>query len=114
MGRIEAIVASAAEGKLNRAIVDAWCVSIPGGRASAFNEIALAIAKAFNAGDLTFEQADDGMNTIYGMMVEQDCVIQPASLIYEAFDAGEYDHGNGKDPIDTYTRPAIKEILEES
>jgi len=32
--------------------------------------------------------------------------------IYEAFDAGECDRGDGQDPIESYTKPEIRRILE--
>jgi len=32
--------------------------------------------------------------------------------IYEAFDAGECDRGDGQDPIEAYTKPQIRRILE--
>jgi hypothetical protein len=38
-----------------------------------------------------------------------------AREIYEAFDAGEYTHQNDRpneDPVEKYTRPRIKDILE--
>ena len=34
------------------------------------------------------------------------------AAIYEAFDAGECDRGDGQDPIEAYTKPQIRRILE--
>jgi len=88
-------------------------------REEAFNSLSISVARRYQSQSLTYEEADYAANLIWSAMV-QDCVdredqggfAQPAYDIYEAFDAGEYDHGDGDDPIEKYTKPRIKEILE--
>jgi hypothetical protein len=54
---------------------------------------------------------------IFGMMLDGDRPlesVQPAWSIYLAFDDGEYDHGDGRDPVDSFTRPQIRNILNDA
>lgn len=82
------------------------------------NALSLAVARRFLTGEMAYEQADDLANVVYAMMVE-DAVghgdgfefPEPAFAIYEAFDAGEWDRGDGSDPVEQYTKPTLKEIL---
>jgi len=87
-------------------------------RAAVFNSLALLVANRFNAQSLSYEDADSAINLVWHAMVsdsieqgEGSSFANPAYAIYEAFDEGEYDHGDGEDPIETYTKPRIKEIL---
>jgi hypothetical protein len=40
--------------------------------------------------------------------------IQPAWSIYLAFDEGEYYHGGSTDPVESFTRPQIRNILNDA
>jgi hypothetical protein len=67
---------------------------------------------------MSFDDADAAMNAIDTEMTEDAIRAgegykfpEPAFSIYEAFDAGEYDHGDGADPVEKYTRPALATIL---
>ena len=82
------------------------------------NILSLEVARHFLAGEMAYEDADEIANVVYAVMVE-DAVAhgdgfafpEPAFSIYEAFDAGEWDRGDGADPVERYTRPALREIL---
>src|SRR5690242_13293095 len=62
--------------------------------------------------------ADSAMNAIWQTMLDyltriepQENLWEPTHSIYLAFDAGEWDHGDGKDPVEQFTRPQVKAIL---
>ena len=83
--------------------------------------MALIIAKRFYANTMPYDAADSAMNAIYGMMIEDAAqygdgfvLPEPAFSIYIAFDEGEYDHGNGEDPVEKYTKPRIAEIVKDA
>ena len=83
-----------------------------------YNTAALEIARRFDCGHMSNEEADSAINVIWGMIIEDASYkgsgCEPPELaysIYDAFDAGEYNHGDGHDPVEKYTRPAIKRIL---
>lgn len=82
-----------------------------------YNQVALIVAKRFHAGTLSYEDGDAAMNAVFGMMTEDagnghpDPWVQPAWSIYLAFDEGEYDHGGSSDPVETFTRPQIRDVL---
>ncbi len=80
--------------------------------------MALAIAKRFDANTMSYDHADSAMNAIYGMMIEDAVqygdgfmLPEPAFSVYIAFDEGEYDHDDGEDPVEKYTKPRIAEIV---
>ncbi|MCB9879082.1 MAG: hypothetical protein H6835_15915 [Planctomycetes bacterium] len=79
------------------------------------NEIAVRLARCCLAGELTFEAADAAANALYSWMLD-DCVErgfpEPAFSIFTAFDAGEFvrDPADG-DPVERFTRPALRRIL---
>lgn len=84
-----------------------------------FSKTALYFAKAFMNHEMDFDTADSALEWIFDAMLRRtystsesiaDTIAFP---IYEAFDAGEYDHGDGKDPVETYTIPRLQKILKE-
>lgn len=82
----------------------------------AFNKVSLLLAYRFAKGFASYEDADFAMNRIWplmlGYILKRDiCLLEPCYSIYCAFDAGEYDHRDGADAIEKYTKPAIREIL---
>lgn len=82
-----------------------------------FNEISLLFALRFNEGSTSYDDADCAMNRIWSLMLDyvikmDICLLEPCYSIYCAFDAGEYDHQDNADPIEKYTKPTIREILE--
>jgi len=109
------------------AIVDAWASDDPGRGSELFdvalaqsgsafadllNPVAMRIAERFLDGALTYDEADGAANEVWGrIQTEWDSVPamevpQAAFAIYEAFDAGEFDHRgdpDGSDPVQLYT-----------
>lgn len=75
--------------------------------------IALRVAVLYDAGEMSFEEADDLMNVVWAFSCRPSTPGVP-DLAYEvfcAFDAGEYHHGDGADPERKYTRPEIRRIV---
>jgi len=82
-----------------------------------FEKISLLFAIRFHQGIETYENADDGMNRVWSLMIDYTLknkieTVELCHSIYLAFDEGEYcRHGNSFDPVETYTKPKIAEIL---
>jgi hypothetical protein len=113
---VQPLLAAALAGDSFRATLEARLAQSQIASASLYNIVAIAIAREFDAEQLTFEDADAAISTVWTTMVQDVAnsdadFPQPAYAIYEAFDAGEYDHGDGLDPVVTYTRPAVRRIL---
>ncbi len=82
-----------------------------------FDRLAVTYAKEFMNNSMSFEDADDAVNSIWWMMCRYEPLDQKdfailAYSIYGAFDAGEFTHSDGKDPVKTYTIPELLSILE--
>ena len=115
---LEQIIKQGIAGEINRRDVEEFCNANGVAIDRFYNDIALEIARRFNEGTLAYEDADWAMNAVSAMMVE-DAVrfgdgfsfAQPAFAIYLAFDEGEYDHGGSTDPVETFTRPQIRDLL---
>jgi len=82
-----------------------------------FNEVALKIASEFQSGKLNFEDADFAINDLWSVMLDYTFtdefdkkLPEPAYSIYDAFDQGEYDHKDGKDPVEHHTKRLLLEI----
>ncbi len=81
-----------------------------------FNQVSLLIAQRFMNGDLSYKVADYAMNGVWSVMLNyiRQCaqpLVEPCYSVYCAFDEGEYDHRDGADPVEKYTRPALQSIL---
>lgn len=81
-----------------------------------FDHFARRVALAFDAGEIGFVQADAAMNALDAYCLDHyDVTLPPyAREVYGAFDEGEYRHDGddaGVDPVEKYTRPAIRDIL---
>lgn len=114
----KSFIERAAAGALVRKEVDAFCVQHGLNAADFFNSLSIDIAKGFDSGELDFWPANHAMNHIFSFLLEDFALVgdgyefpEPAFSIYEAFDAGEWDRGDGRDPVITYTAPEIKRIL---
>lgn len=81
------------------------------------NEVALRVARRFDNDEMPYADADVAMNLLWLLMTERAvnepgaALAEPAFAIYEAFDAGEYDHRDCQDPVAAFTRPLIRQIL---
>ena len=87
----------------------------------AYDAVALETARRFVEGRLPFEDADWIANQLYAAMMEDGADLgferysfAPLAFeIFEAFDGGEFSRAGEKgDPVERYTRPALRAILE--
>jgi hypothetical protein len=74
------------------------------------------VAEQYAACRVPFEVADAAMNCLWEYAgIGEECFIPEYSeRVFEAFDAGEYNHSEdppGTDPEQRYTRPLIEEIM---
>jgi hypothetical protein len=115
---LEPIIHQASLGKINRAHAEAVCGANGIEMTDLYNQIALIVAQRFHAGTLSYEEGDAAMNAVFRLMTDDavnghpDPFVQPAWSIYLAFDQGEYYHDGSTDPVETFTRPQIREVLE--
>ena len=82
-----------------------------------YNEISIYFARSFMSGSLSYEDADFAMNGVWSSMLDyimkKDApMVEPCYSIYCAFDEGEYDHRDGCDPVEKYTKPALEKLLQ--
>jgi hypothetical protein len=115
---IEHLITISFGGSLSLNEIDKFRSKQDRSRESVFNELAIGIAKQFQSLETSYEDCDEAINNVWGSMIEDSVeqgdgfeLAQPAYAIYEAFDAGEFDHKDGDDPIEKYTKPEISEIL---
>ncbi len=116
---LEQIIAhAAARGWINAADIEAFCNGENIRPDDLSNHLSVTIAHRFLAGSMSFQEADAAINAIQAQIIEDAFRVRegyefprPAFAIYEAFDAGEYNHGDGQDPVERFTRPALIEIL---
>jgi hypothetical protein len=84
------------------------------------NAFALTVARRFDDSTMTYHAADAAMNALSGMMTshlasdDEANLPEPAWSIFLAFDAGEYDRGDGANPVERFTMPQIKRILRDA
>ena len=82
-----------------------------------FNELSIYLAKSFLNGSISYSDADFAMNGVWPAMLDYTMeknisLVEPCYSIYCAFDEGEYDHKDGSDPVEKYTKPALSEVLQ--
>jgi hypothetical protein len=103
--------------RMNRAEAESYCSAEGIELTELYNRIAVIVAKRFYGGTLPYEDGDAVMNAIFGMMTVDALnghpapYVEPAWSIYLAFDEGEYDHGGSTDPVETFTRTQIRDVL---
>jgi len=117
MAALERIIQDAASGRMNRTDAESFCAAENIELPDLYNRIALIVAERFDNGTLSYQDADGVMNAIFGMMVDGEKPmdsIEPAWSIYLAFDEGEYYHGGSTDPVESFTRPQIRNILDDA
>ena len=117
---MDRLIIQASQGEIHRAAADLFCQANGMQPSELWNSMALSVAKAFQRGKVPFRDADAALNAIWSQMVvdaerhgDGFVLPEPAYSIYQAFDAGEYDHGDNEDPVKKYTRQMIEQILEE-
>jgi hypothetical protein len=117
---LEPIIQQASTGKISRSDAEAACSAQGIEMTDLYNRVALMVAKRFHAGTLSYEDGDAAMNAVFYMMTDDavnghpDPFVQPAWSIYLAFDEGEYCHGGSTDPVETFTRPQIRHVLDDA
>ena len=117
---LEPIIQQASSGKISRPDAEAICAVNGIEMTDLYNQIALIVARRFHAGMLSYEDGDAAMNAIFQLMTDDalnghpDPFVQPAWSIYIAFDEGEYRQGGSTNPVETFTRPQIRDILDNS
>ena len=119
---IKEAVSEILSGDLSRPLVQdqlhAWATRCGVRPSELYNELLVEVSRRFLREDLTFDDADALANDVW-VSITSDLVDlgdafempEPAFSIYEAFDAGEYPHGDGRDPVDSYTRPELRRIM---
>jgi hypothetical protein len=120
MNTLETIIQQAMTGRINRTAAESVSAAIGIEVSDLYNQIALIVAKRFDAGTLSYEDGDCAMNAIFSMMMDDAAnghpapFVEPAWSIYLAFDDGEYFHGGTTDPVETFTRPQIRHVLDDT
>lgn len=117
MDPLERIIQQATSGRMNRADAESFCSDEGIELTELCNRIALIAADRFDNGTLSYEDGDGIMNAIFGMMIDGDKPmesVEPAWSIYLAFDEGGYDHGGTTDPVEVFTKPQIRTILNDA
>jgi len=112
------LIQQAVAGKISRTDAESFCTAEGIEIGQLYNCIGLVIAKRFDAGTISYHDGDTAMNSVFSMMVEDASRFgdgfefsEPVFSIYCAFDSGEYDHGDGEDPVERYTRPQIQGLI---
>ena len=113
MATFEELIRQATSGRINHAEVESHCVAEGIEVSDLCNRIALTVAERFHAGTLSYEDGDAVMNALFTLIVDNETV-EPAWSVYLAFDEGEYDHGGSTDPVESFTRPQIRNILNDA
>ncbi|MBZ5605215.1 MAG: hypothetical protein LAO79_23195 [Acidobacteriia bacterium] len=77
------------------------------------DEIAHYLAHGFDSSELPYEFCDSVINDLWGLMLDAGELSPLACRVFEAFDAGEWYRPDWPhdDPVETFTRPLISEIL---
>jgi hypothetical protein len=102
---------------MNRADAESFCAAKNIELTDLYNRIALTVAERFDNGSLSYQEGDGVMNAIFGMLIDGEKPIdsiERAWSIYLAFDEGEYYHGGSTDPVESFTRPQIRKILDDA
>ena len=114
----EPLIHQASSGKISRTDAEAVCHANGIEMTELYNQIALIVARRFHAGTLAYQNGDAAMNAVFQLMTDAavnghpNPFVQPAWSIYLAFDEGEYYHGGSTEPVETFTRPQIREVLD--
>ena len=116
---LEPFIQSAISGELTLKDIRDYCRAKHVSPAELYNAISWAIAERFHAQLMPFAEADLGINAIFSIMTLDvfdpngiSAFPKPAYSIFLAFDRGEYSL-DGSDPVEKFTKPIIKKILEE-
>ncbi|MDO8392010.1 MAG: hypothetical protein Q7V57_16155 [Actinomycetota bacterium] len=84
----------------------------------ASDRLMVAIAERFLDGRLSYGDADQAANVWWALMCrpghhQTQPIPTLAHAIFDAFDQGEYTHGDHLDPVEQYTIPLLRSALDE-
>ena len=118
---ISTLIQQAIGGDIKRDDAYSYCKANNTDISALWNSMALFIAKAFHKCEMNYEDADRAMNSIWlQIVVDMEALgndyefPELAYSIYCAFDEGEFDHGDGDDPVEKYTKPTIEKIIKKT
>ncbi len=96
--------------------IDRWTNQLAVTRNALYDLIGVWIAEGFHKHELDFEFCDAVVNDIFAFADANNGFPMPDLFweVFLAFDAGEYSHLGDRDvdPIEKYTRPSIKALVE--
>ncbi len=99
---------------LDDAQVQELCLEIRSTQRHPLDALALAVARRYVDGDVSFEAAYRLTSSLWNFDLNSRHVPSLMRSVYEAFDEGDGRHGGddaGTDPALKYTRPALAKIL---
>ena len=93
----------------------------PAFASAVYDKLAVILARKYHEGELDYVTADWFANKLEGDLIHLTVEMWPKnggpypekwSEVYEAFDAGEFDHfGRSSNPVAEFTNPQIAEFL---
>ncbi|MEO7131391.1 MAG: hypothetical protein ABIZ07_08465 [Dermatophilaceae bacterium] len=110
-----ALAHASLDGHIASGPVFAWLgdhVAEPESEAQVLDAVSLEVAQRYSAGEMTFRQCDEVMSLVWSFCCRPGHPIPDLTHeVFEAFDQGEYDHGDGADPEARFTKPMIRRIV---
>jgi len=79
---------------------------------AALDSVSVEVGQLFVSGGIKYEDADWVMNALWIVMTQQRTIPDLAYAVFNAFDQGEFDHGDGIDPVETYTIPLLHAAID--
>ena len=113
---VKEIVRAAVDGNYIGGLIDDYRRESGESFSEVSDRLMVALAEEFLDGRLTYGDADRAANTWWALMcdrlrLQQELTPDLAYSIFGAFDEGEYDHGDGLDPVSNYTIPLLRSAL---
>lgn len=111
------LVQANSEPLLSEEDLRSWATSTGLSTPGLLDALALALARHYDDGELSFSQCDRIVNSLHSCALPSENPLPHLFLtVYFAFDAGEYYHDNDrtKDSEREYTRPQIIEVLRQA
>jgi len=115
---LESIVRAALAGEDLGGLLERYQQESGASPAESSDRLMVAIARQFLAHALTYSEADKVANRWWAWMCDPERLASQsipdlAYSVFGAFDAGEYDHGDGYDPVKFHTIPLLHSALAE-
>jgi hypothetical protein len=114
---VESIIRAAVAGESITPLIEQFQRETGASFLETADRLMVAVAEAFLEGRLSYGDADQVANVWWAWMCnpgrwESEPMPERAYAIFGAFDEGEYDHGDGFDPVQHYTIPLLRSALE--